>query len=248
MLNDKPYNYPAKCFKKVLKKNLEAMFTKAAFVSFCFYSQGLFLELKRTNIQAIGFKTPQSNYEKLQYFISEAKWDHEELNNRRINLLQACRATKSCTKGVLVIDNSGCKKWGLKTEGAKVQYYPTEGITTNCNIVVSSAYSDNAKSFPVNLKPYLPKEEFIFEDTAPNFKSKLNLAKELVQDAWEKKLEFSDIVFDSWYLANDLVNFIAKKKPGYLKPQQIDSFLTEENGHAQMSWLNSSPLLNLIAG
>lgn len=241
MLNDKPCNQTTQCLKKIPKKNFEPLFTKSTFISFCFYFQGLFIELKRTNIQTITFKAPHAHYENIQYFISEAKWDHEELNNRRINLLQSCRATKTCRKGVLVIDDSGCKKWGLKTEGAKIQYYPTEGINTNCNIVVSSAYSDNVKAFPVNLKPYLPKEEFIFEDTDPNFKSKLDLAKELIQDAWEKNIQFSDIVFDSWYFANDLVNFIAEERKAWISEAPADRLVSYRG-----KWTRADELVKLI--
>jgi hypothetical protein len=50
------------------------------------------------------------------------KWDSEELNEQRIKILESARTTKTCKKGVLSVDDSSCKKWGIKTEGAKVQY------------------------------------------------------------------------------------------------------------------------------
>jgi SRSO17 transposase len=192
-------------------------------------------------MQSITFKTPQACYENIQYFMSEAKWDHEELNNRRITLLQSSRATKSCKKGVLIIDDSGCKKWGLKTEGAKVQYYPTEGITTNCNIVVSSAYSDEIKTFPVNLKPYRPKEEFDLQDIDPDFKSKLDLAEELIRDAMDKNIQFSDILFDGWYLANNLLNFISEKRKTWISEASADRLISYRG-----KWTRADELVKLI--
>ena len=121
------------------------IFSKPTFLSFSVYVSSLFLELKRTNIQTIASRNFSTNYENLQYFISEAKWDEEKLNNHRMQILQSNRTTKTCKKGVLVIDDTGCKKWGFKTEGAQVQHYGTEDIFTNCNVVVASAYCDNKK-------------------------------------------------------------------------------------------------------
>lgn len=89
------------------------VFTKPTFLSFSFYVNGLFLQLKRTNIQSITANIIQANYENMQYFISEAKWDQDELNSRRIQILQSNRTTKSSHKGILSIDDTGCKKWGL---------------------------------------------------------------------------------------------------------------------------------------
>ncbi len=67
---DKPCSQTTKCPEKVLKKNFESLFTKPAFISFCIYFQGLFIELKRTNMQSITFKAPQACYENIQYSIT----------------------------------------------------------------------------------------------------------------------------------------------------------------------------------
>src|SRR3989339_176918 len=121
-------------------KRFSGCFTKPAFISFSVYLGGLFLQLKRTNIQSITASFFNANYEKIQYFISEAKWPEQEINNLRIKILQNNRTTKSSKKGVLIIDDSGCKKWGYKTKGVAVQHYGTENIQTKCNVVVVSAY------------------------------------------------------------------------------------------------------------
>ena len=54
------------------------IFSKHLYLSFCFYTSGLFLELKRTNIQSIADKCPSASYENLQYFISEGKLGFRE--------------------------------------------------------------------------------------------------------------------------------------------------------------------------
>ena len=109
----------------LLSKFLERFrdcFSKPLFLSFCFYVSGLFLELKRTNIDAIASNAPAASYENLQYFISEGAWNPEEVNTQRIRTLQSSRTTKTCRRGVLIVDDTSCEKWGIYTEGARPQY------------------------------------------------------------------------------------------------------------------------------
>lgn len=216
---------PPKILTNFLTK-FQPLFSKPTFLSFSVYVSGLFLELKRTNIQTIADRNFSVRYENLQYFISEAKWDEEKLNNYRIQILESNRTTKTCKKGVLVIDDTGCKKWGLKTEGAKVQHYGTKDTITNCNIVVTSAYCDNKKYFPINLKPYIPKDDPFFERTFKDFKSKIELAEELVEDAIEKKLNFSDIVIDTWYFSNDFIDSIQEKSRTFITEAPVDRLIS----------------------
>lgn len=235
----------------------QEFFSKPAFASFSSYFWGLFLELKRTNIQTIAFKNPYAHYENMQYFLSEAKWDKEQLNNCRIKLLQSNRTTRTLPSGVLVIDDTSCKKWGIKTEGAKLQYSSTEDRLLNCNVVVVSAYADRVKRYPLNLKPYIPEEDLslpitddsfyskdgslIHNEEKREFKSKIDQAKELVDDAIQKRLEFSDVVFDSWYFANHFVKYLDEKGC---------SWITEADGARLISfrhkWRRANELLKLI--
>jgi SRSO17 transposase len=96
-----------KLLKKFLRK-FNSVFYKKSYKSFSTYLAGLFLEIKRTNIHSIYLKSIFNSYENLQYFLSEAKWSSEELNNKRIKLLQSNKITKTKKDGVLVIDDSGC--------------------------------------------------------------------------------------------------------------------------------------------
>src|SRR5215831_21126406 len=52
---------------------------------------------------------------RLQFFLSESRWDPERVNTRRLELLLADPATAPRGGGVLVIDDSGDRKDGTKT-------------------------------------------------------------------------------------------------------------------------------------
>jgi len=226
--------------QKFLNK-FKDVFTKPTFLSFSFYVNGLFLQLKRTNIQSITENLIHANYENMQYFISEAKWDQEQLNNRRIQILQSNHTTKSSRKGILSIDDTGCKKWGYKTEGVAVQHYGTENIQTKCNVVVISAYCDSVKRYPINLKPYKPKDEFFPGKENIEFKSKHQLAKELIDDALSKNISFSDIVFDNWYFSNDLIDYIQENNLSFITESESTRLISYKG-----KWVRADELVKLI--
>ncbi|MER5852896.1 transposase [Streptomyces sp. NPDC002012] len=52
--------------------------------------------------------------QRLQFFLSESTWDHEQVNARRVELLLADPATAPHPGGVLVIDDSGDRKDGRR--------------------------------------------------------------------------------------------------------------------------------------
>jgi len=167
----------------------------------------MFSNYKRMSLSAIANNTAL-NYQNLQYFFSEADWNTKELNDIRIKILQNQRTTKANKDGVLAIDDTACPKpYAEKTEGAQVQYCGCLGREENANVAVASCFVSNSKHFPVNFKSYLP----ITTPNPENFKSKLDLAKELIDDAVSKKIPFSSVVVDAWYTSTDLIEFTASK-------------------------------------
>src|SRR4051812_49808661 len=51
----------------------------------------------------------------LQWFLTEATWDHEQVNQRRVQLLVGDPATAPHEQGALVLDDSGDRKAGTRT-------------------------------------------------------------------------------------------------------------------------------------
>ncbi len=167
----------------------------------------MFSDYKRMSLAAIANNTAV-NYQRLQYFFSESGWSIQGLNDIRIKVLQNQRTTKANTHGVLAIDDTACPKpHAQKTEGAQVQYCGCLGKEENANVAVASCFVSNSKHFPVDFKSYLP----ITTPNPKNFKSKLDLAKELIDDAVNKKIPFSSVVVDAWYTSTDLIEFVASK-------------------------------------
>jgi SRSO17 transposase len=60
--------------------------------------------------------------QRLQFFLSESRWDPDRVNERRLELLLKDPATAPHEAGVLVIDDSGDRKDGIKTAHVGRQY------------------------------------------------------------------------------------------------------------------------------
>jgi len=183
-------------------REFKDLFIKPQFENFKVYPFGLQLELKRTNIQTIDECRPQNNYDSLHHFLTTSPWDEEKVNNRRIEIIQKDNRTKSYPTAALVIDDVACKKSrsATKIEAAKVQYSGSDKDLVNCNVAVTSHYVDEIRNFPVNLSPYIPADEFEEGEDSPDFFTKIELGEKLVLDAFEKGIQFREILFDNWYL------------------------------------------------
>lgn len=230
--------------KNTLSKFLDKfrdIFSKNQFKSFSTYISGLLLHHKRVSIDSIAKLCPETNYQNLQYFVSESKFNLDKLNTRRVELLQDTRPTKSTSKGVLVIDDTSCKKYTTKTEGAKYQHSPASGGKDTCNVAVLSAYSDSIKRYPINHIPYKPEDEFEQGKNDPNFLTKIDMAKILVDDAVDKHIQFSDIVFDSWYFSKQLVNHIESKTLTWITEADADRLISYHG-----KWTRADKLAELI--
>jgi len=65
--------------------------------------------------------------QRLQFFLSEATWDAEAINARRLALLLAEPTTSASAQGVLVIDDTGDRKDGSATDHVARQYLGVGG-------------------------------------------------------------------------------------------------------------------------
>ncbi|MBL7071006.1 MAG: IS701 family transposase [Candidatus Omnitrophica bacterium] len=192
------------CAKSV---HFNHVFSKTQLSVFRELIYALFADYKRMSLAAIANNTSLT-YQKLQYFFSESNWNCDELNDIRLKLIEKQRTSKSSSKGVLAIDDTACPKpYAKNTEGAKFQYCAPLGREENCNVAVASCFVSDTKHFPVSSAPYLPLDTC----EAKQFKSKLDLAKELIDEAIKKDITFSSVVVDSWYTSTDLIEFVSSK-------------------------------------
>ena len=197
---------PIRCIDQFLD-HFQPLFSKTQMYALRQLILGMFFDYKRLSLAAAA-KSVHCDYQKLQYFFSESAWDIDALNAARLKIIQRQNTTRATINGVMAIDDTAVPKpHAQKTEGAAFQYCGCLGHKENANVAVASCFVSASKHFPVNFKSYIP-----IQGTPPeNFKSKLDLAQELIEDAIDKKIPFSAVVFDAWYASTDLIEFISSK-------------------------------------
>ena len=207
--------------------NFKELFSKKQFLVFVLAVYSLLMEYKRNCLSSMASNT-NLDYQAFQYFFSESRWNLDELNNKRVRVIENQRTTKSTDDGVLVIDDTSCPKpYAKNTEGAKYQHCPSLNREEVCNAAVVSAFSSKSKYFPINLKSYLPESEFPRGKKDYRFKNKLTLAKELVCDAISKNINFSYVRVDSWYASVDFIESMDAKDlklVAEVKPNRLINF------------------------
>jgi SRSO17 transposase len=117
--------------------------------------------------------------QRLQFFLSESRWDPEQVNARRLELLRADLWTAPHGGGVLVIDDSGDRKDGAKTAHVGRQWLGRYGKTGNGVVTVTTLWADERLYYPVHAVPHTPARHFAKGKNDPAFRTKLAIGADL---------------------------------------------------------------------
>ena len=137
--------------------------------------------------------------QRLQWFLSESAWDHERINERRVELLCENPATAPHDGGALVVDDTGDRKDGTRTAHVARQYLGSVGKIDNGIVAVTSLWADERCYWPVHAVPYTPASRLPGGERDPGFKTKPQLAVELVRAARQAGIGFRAVVADCFY-------------------------------------------------
>jgi DDE superfamily endonuclease len=169
------------------------------------YLEGLLLPAERNKtLTALANTEPvvgaqRKEAQSLQWFLSESRWDPEEVNERRLDLMVADWPSAPREEGVLVIDEHGDRKWGKKTAHVGRQWLANTGKTESGVVSVTSLLADERIYYPVDFEPYTPAHHFEGGKNDPAFRTKLKIASQLVEKALQRSIPFRAVVADSFY-------------------------------------------------
>jgi hypothetical protein len=137
--------------------------------------------------------------QRLQFFLSESRWDPELVNARRLELLAADPATAPHGGGVLVIDDSGDRKDGTKTAHVGHQWLGRYGKTGSGVVTVTTVWADERLYYPVHAVPYTPARHFAKGKGDAAFRTKLAIGADLAIRARAAGFAFRAVAADSAY-------------------------------------------------
>ena len=118
------------------------------------YVTGLLTEHPTKNCDTLAQVVPATSGQRLQYLLTDMAWDHADLNRQRVRRMLELPTEGD---GVLVFDDTGFAKQGMRSVGVQRQYSGTLGKTGNCQVAVTCHYAERTLAWPVGVRLYLPK-------------------------------------------------------------------------------------------
>ena len=172
------------------------------------YLQGLLLPRDRHKTltglvgtaPVVGAQAP--TVQRRQFFVSESPWDAEAVNDRRLELVLTDPATAPHENGVLVIDDSGDRQAGRQTAHVARQYLGSIGKIDGGIVAGTSLWADERIYYPRHVKPSTPAARLPAGKADPAFRTKPQLAVELVDAALDAGVACRAVVADCFYGEN----------------------------------------------
>jgi SRSO17 transposase len=154
---------------------------------------GLVSEIKRKTLPNIAQVVGLENSQSLHHFITASPWEINQLRERRLELILQALSGQEI---VVIIDETGDRKKGKKTDYVSRQYIGNLGKVEN-GIVVVTAYGVIAgMTVILDFRVYKPKSRLKKGDSEC---SKPQLAAQMLTELKNRGFKFSLVLADSLY-------------------------------------------------
>ena len=191
-----------------------------------------FITGRRPTVRSIASRQVEPvDQSSLNRFLTLYDWDREELNVRRLRLLQTEEAPRWSRDGVVAIDDTLLPKTGRKMPGAGKLCDHSSGRYVHAQCLVTSHYADPGRDYPIGLRQY-------FKHDSPEagrygFKTKIEQAMELIDECEELGVAAENYVFDSWYLSRELAGHIEAYGKGWVSRLKKNRILHTHDGRVK---------------
>jgi DDE superfamily endonuclease len=153
----------------------------------------------------------------LNRFMTEAPWDVEALNQRRLELLQKEPSTRYSQQGVIPIDNTLIDRDGLLIPDAGWFWDHAEERNKIAQDYIFANYvCTSGKHYPLEFRLFR-KEEVCAEQKEP-FRNHTHLVCELIDWVCERKIP-GDFAIDSYFTNAPILNYIHGKTDDWGRPR-----------------------------
>lgn len=185
------------------------LFSKPQFKQFEKFLTALMIS-DHADIEALseGYQLSQS-YDALHHFVSESPWDINQVLEQTVSILKSLPEGQQLhDKGMLIIDDTLIEKFGKLMEATgKLWNHSDNRFLKYAHCLVGLCWSDHNKlRYPLRFELYRKEEDCKKENI--KFKTKIDLARELVDWAVSQGIPFQTVVFDSWFFCKDLADHI----------------------------------------
>ena len=227
--------YPS--FVREMKGYLELAFGNCRAVENAMrYMTGLIVSSERKNISSINRSFVEyKNQATANNFITDSTWSDEEFHRAAIQIVKDEVEKQGIKHGQLIIDDTFLEKTGEEMEGVGWYYNHSEGRHILAHNLVSSHYVTGRFHVPLDFEIYVRRTDC---KDKKRFKTKVEIAKELVEKAVGYGLPIDVVVFDSWYMSEELTSFIREKGiEAYVAEEKSDRIVLSDDSKTEMSLL-----------
>jgi SRSO17 transposase len=164
------------------------------------------MQARRRNIEGIRDAVPGSDEQALHHFIANSPWDERPVLDRVARDANALLG--GTDESFLLIDESGFPKKGRDSVGVARQWCGRLGKVDNCQTAVFAALGRGSLATLIDAALFLPKEwtgdrarmkEAGVPAAAQTYRTKHQLALDLIERALSNGVEFSWVGFDGFY-------------------------------------------------
>lgn len=164
-----------------------------SFEAFKYLHVGMVSEIKRKTLPAIAKVVGLENHQSLHHLLTESPWSAAELRRQRLELILLVLQGRPI---VLIIDETGDKKKGNKTDYVKRQYIGNLGKTDNGIVAVTAYAVLSGMTFPLMFEIYKPKERL---QPGDKYLTKPEIAAIMMRKLLSMGFRFNLVLADSLY-------------------------------------------------
>lgn len=162
------------------------------------------------NIEALaeGYKLSQS-YDRLHHFAAESPWEINDVLGQTVTVIKSLPHGQCFhDKGILIIDDTLIEKFGKLMESVGELYDHSQGrYLKYAHCLVGLCWADHKKlRYPLRFELYHKRDEC--NERGLEFKTKIELAIEMIDWAVEQGIPFNTVVFDSWFFCKETTSHI----------------------------------------
>ncbi len=154
---------------------------------------GIISSIKRKSLPEIAKTVGMISAQSLHHFMANSPWSVNELKEKRLRRLLKALNGQAIT---VVIDETGDRKKGKKTDYVSRQYLGSIGKVDNGIVSVNAYGIYEHISFPLVFKVFKPRETL---KEAEPYKTKIELATEIITELMDFGLKIELVLSDSLY-------------------------------------------------
>jgi len=207
------------------------------------YLTGLIAMPERKNVSSINRSFVEyRNQASMNNFITDSTWSDEEFHRAVIQMVKDEVEKQGIKHGTLIIDDTFLEKSGEEMEGVGWFWDHSQNKSILAHNLVSTHYVTGKFHLPLDLEIYVKRKDC---EDKKQFRTKVEIAKELVERAVGYGLPIDIAVFDSWYMSEELTSFLVEKGiRAYVAEEKSDRIVLSDDSKTEMNlseWAKTIP-------